>query len=230
MKSYAFIFARGGSKGLPNKNILELQGKPLIAHSIDLAKSIDLIDDVFVSTDSKKIANIGKEFGAKIINRPDDLAQDSSSELDAWKHAIKTLYDQGHEFDKFISLPATAPLRTKKDVLSCMKLFDEESDIVMTVTESQRNPFFNLVKINSDGFLELFAESSKIISRRQDCPRTYDLTTICYVSKCEYILKTGSLLEGKVKYHEVPKERSIDIDDEYDFRIANFLLKHKSND
>ena len=224
MKSYAFIFARGGSKGLPNKNILNMRGKPLIGYSIEMAKSIDKIDDVFVSTDSDKIAEIGKGFGAKIIKRPKDLALDSSPEIDAWKHAIDHLHDKGHSFDKFISLPATAPLRSKEDVISCIKLLDGNTDVVLAITESQRNPYFNLVKINSEGYTELFSKPASVISRRQDSPKVFDLTTVCYVSKCEYILKVNSIFEGRVRSHEIPKIRSIDIDDEVDFKIANFIM------
>ena len=112
MKTYAFIFARGGSKGLKGKNIKKLCDKPLLAHSIDIAKSIDEISKVFVSTEDEDIQKVATEYGANVIIRPKVLATDTSPEIDSWKHAINYLTDLGDSFDRFISLPTTSPLRT----------------------------------------------------------------------------------------------------------------------
>ncbi|HBO7038839.1 TPA: acylneuraminate cytidylyltransferase family protein, partial [Pseudomonas aeruginosa] len=107
--AYSFIFARGNSKGLPGKNIKILGTKPLLAHSIDVARSVREISKIFVSTDCKAIADVAQQYGAEVIWRPEELATDNSPEWLAWQHAIKTLRDRGDQFDLFVSLPATSP-------------------------------------------------------------------------------------------------------------------------
>ncbi len=226
MKTYAFIFARGGSKGLKGKNIKKLCDKPLLAHSIDIAKSIDKISKVFVSTEDEDIQKVAIEYGAKVIIRPKELATDTSPEIDSWKHAINYLTDLGDSFDRFISLPTTSPLRTKDDVERAMDSLAESSDIVVTVSESHRNPFFNLMKFNGDGYLETFSKD-KLVQRRQDAPKCYDLTTVAYVTRPEYILKNSNMFDGNVSAVNVPFERAIDIDTEVDFYIAEALMKRK---
>ena len=229
MKTYAFIFARGGSKGLPGKNIKKLCGKPLLVHSIEIAKSINTISEVFVSTEDAQIKEIALKHKAKVISRPENLATDTSPELDSWKHAIQFLNDSGEYFDRFISLPTTAPLRSKIDVENALNAFSDASDIIVTVTESARNPFFNLMKYNDDGYLETFSNIGSI-QRRQDAPECYDLTTVAYVSRPDYILNSSNLLDGKVSAVNIPPERAIDIDNETDFFIAEALLKREIND
>ena len=226
MKTYAFIFARGGSKGLIGKNIKKLCDKPLLAHSIDIAKSIDEISKVFVSTEDEDIQKVAIEYGANVIIRPKVLATDTSPEIDSWKHAINYLTDLGDSFDRFISLPTTSPLRSKDDVERAMDSLAESSDIVVTVSESHRNPFFNLMKFNGDGYLETFSKD-KLVQRRQDAPKCYDLTTVAYVTRPEYILKNSNMFDGNVSAVNVPFERAIDIDTEVDFYIAEALMKRK---
>lgn len=228
MKTYAFIFARGGSKGLPGKNIKKLCGKPLLVHSIEIAKSINTISEVFVSTEDEQIKEIALKHKAKLISRPRSLASDTSPEIDSWRHAIRYLEESGDSFDQFLSLPATSPLRSKIDIENIMHSFSDSSDIVVTVTESARNPFFNLMKYNEDGYLETFSKNSSI-HRRQDAPKCYDLTTVAYLSRPEYILNNSNLLDGKVSAVNIPPERAIDIDNETDFFIAEALLKRKIN-
>ena len=113
MKTYAFIFARGGSKGLPGKNIKMFAGKPMLAHSIEMAMNIDEIERVFVSTDDSEIADTALRWGAEVINRPGELAQDNSPEWLAWQHAIRTIRSAKGEpkIDVFVSIPPTSPLR-----------------------------------------------------------------------------------------------------------------------
>jgi N-acylneuraminate cytidylyltransferase len=130
MKKYAFIFARGGSKGLPRKNIKDLLGKPLIVYSIETALNVTDIDKVFISTDDDEIASIGLASGAEIITRPAHLATDNSPEWLSWQHAVNWVTSQYGEFEQFISLPATSPLRSVEDVESAMhKLYSGNADI-----------------------------------------------------------------------------------------------------
>ncbi len=226
MKTFAFIFARGGSKGLPGKNILDLNGKPLLAYSIQLAQDIDNISRIFVSTDDKAIADIGVEYGAEIINRPTDLAQDDTPEWLAWKHAIDYLESKGECFDCFVSLPTTSPLRNKTDVEKCLNLLDEHTDIVVTMTNTSRSPYFNMVN-KENGYVKLLEESENEYYRRQDVPKVYDMTTVAYVSSPDFIKNNNKIFDGRVKAVLIPKERSVDIDDNIDFKIAEGLIKEK---
>ena len=226
MTTFAFIFARGGSKGVPGKNIRSLDGKPLLAYSIMAAQSIDEISRVFVSTDDQDIADIGAKYGAEIINRPEELAQDDTPEWLAWRHAIEWLENKGEYFDCFVSLPTTSPLRSKRDVVSCLNLLDDQTDIVVTMTDTTRSPYFNMVS-EEDGYIKLLLESKEGYSRRQDVPKVYNMTTVAYVTRPNFIKSNEKLFDGRVKAVLVPKERAIDIDDEVDFKMAEMLIKEK---
>lgn len=226
MNAYAFIFARGNSKGLPGKNIKFLGGKPLLAHSIGIAQSVPGIDKVFVSTDSAEIAAVAEAFHATVIMRPDELSTDTASEWLAWRHAITTLQAQGDDFGIFVSLPATSPLRSTEDVEQCMASLDEETDVVITVTPASRSPYFNMVVRNDEGFSQLVC-SGPNISRRQDAPAVYDMTTVAYVARPEFIMSSDRIFSGRVKSVVVPRERAVDIDDIYDFKLAEMFLESK---
>jgi CMP-N-acetylneuraminic acid synthetase len=223
MRIFSFIFARGGSKGLPGKNIKLLNGEPLIAYSIKIAHKIDRIERVFVSTEDEEIAKIAIENGAEIIHRPVNLAQDDSPEWEAWKHAIDYLHSQGEEFDIFLSLPTTSPLRSVSDVTACLDLLDNDTDFVVAITESSRSPYFNMVSESTDGYISLMMTSKVKHSRRQDVPLSYDMTTIAYVARPTFILSNNNIFDGNVKAYKAPKERSIDIDTSLDFSIAEML-------
>jgi N-acylneuraminate cytidylyltransferase len=223
MKTYAFIFARGGSKGVPGKNIREIGGQPLIFYSIDLALRHHQIDEVFVSTDSEQIADVAKICGARVILRPAHLATDESAEWLSWQHAVTFLESCGDFFDRFISLPATAPLRNAEDVSNCLELLCDDTDLVVSVTEAHRNPWFNQVKLNHDQSLSVvFSEGNA--SRRQDAPEIFDLTTIAYATRPAFIINNDGIWKGRVRGSFVPRERSLDIDTEFDLKIAQFLI------
>lgn len=221
----AFIFARGGSKGLPRKNIKLLAGKPLIQYSIETAKQVNGIKNIFVSTDDEEISIIAKQCGAIVIQRPRELAGDTSPEWLAWRHAIQWVNLNYGKFSYFVSLPATSPLRSVKDVESAtQKLITTEADVCISVTPATRSPFFNMIKHIDNNFIELVNKPKQGISRRQDAPEVFDITTVVYATTPEYILNKNSLFEGKVTSIEVPKERAVDIDDIYDFKLAEVIL------
>ena len=156
MKNFAFIFARGGSKGLPGKNVKHLAGKPLLQYSIETAQNSPSIDKVFVSTDDDDIANVALESGAILIKRPKELATDTSPEWLSWRHAVKWAEDNYGQFNGFVSLPATSPLRSVEDVEAAIKKRSNiAADICISVTPSSRSPYFNMVKENEDGVVEL---------------------------------------------------------------------------
>ncbi|QTH63808.1 acylneuraminate cytidylyltransferase family protein [Psychrosphaera ytuae] len=232
MAVVAFIFARGGSKGLPGKNIKPLAGKPLLAYSIETAKQVNEIDHVFVSTDDSDIANVAKQFGADVIERPEQLASDTSPEWLSWRHALDEMDRLEIEVDTFVSLPATSPLRSVGDVQACLAALEQNTDMVVTCTPASRSPYFNMVTRQDDGTTSLVIDQG-LVNRRQDAPVCYDLTTVAYVSRPEYIRSQMGVLAGKTKSVVVPKERAVDIDDIYDFMLAETIVassaQQKSN-
>lgn len=224
MRVFAFIFARGGSKGLPGKNIRLLGGVPLLAHGIRLAQSIDCIERIFVSTDDADIATVAREYGAEVIDRPPELATDVASEWLAWRHAITHVRETvGLDFDTFLSLPATSPLRNQDDVQRCLAALQPDVNAVITVTPSARSPYFNMVSEDVDGYAHVVMGDVKF-TRRQDAPAVFDVTTVAYVTRPDFVLSHSGLFDGRVKSVVVPKERAVDIDDEFDFRVAEALL------
>jgi N-acylneuraminate cytidylyltransferase len=232
VSTVACIFARAGSKAVPNKNIQTFNGKPLITWAIELALQVKQINEVFVSTDSEEIAEIARMAGATTpFIRPSDLATDTSPEWHSWQHFIKFLADKdGRLPEVFLSLPATSPLRSTIDVENCLNEFKKgRADFVVGITPSERNPYFNMLKKGEDNQVDLVIQQGDKYSRRQDTPEVFDLTTVCYVGKPGTILTKNSIFEGKVAGVEIPRERAIDIDTELDFQIAEFLFKSKTN-
>ena len=227
MKAIAFIFARGGSKGLPGKNIRHLGGKPLIAWSIELALAVNRIDRVIVSTDSEEIAAVAREYGAEVpFIRPAEMARDNSPEWLAWRHALNYFREStGALPEVMVSVPATAPLRHALDIENCLDEYEKgDAEMVITVTEAHRSPYFNMVKANLDGTVGLVNPSQSTIARRQDAPVVYDMATVCYVANPEFVMTHNATFEGRVKAVLVPVERAIDIDTLLDFQIAECLL------
>ena len=230
MTVVAFIFARGGSKGLPGKNIRPLGGKPLIAWSIEHALAVERIDRLIVSTDSDEIATISKRYGAEVpFIRPANLAMDESPEWLAWRHGLEYLKENmGTLPEIMVSVPATAPLRLAIDINSCIDEYEKgSSDMVITVTDAHRSPYFNMVKENSDGNYGLVNTPPLAVKRRQDAPMVYDMATVCYVANSEFIMLHDSIFEGRVRAVHVPIERAIDIDTLLDFQIAEVLLSNR---
>ena len=234
MEVTAFIFARGGSKGLPGKNLLKIGGTSLIGHSILLAKSIGRIDRVICSTDSLEIASEAKAYGAEVpFMRPAHLATDTSPELDSWKHAVSFLLEDGHAREEiFISLPATAPLRKKEDVEKVISLTQSSNtDLVLTYSEASHNPWFNMVMENSEGYLNIVNRNGpKSVVRRQDAPEVYNLVPVAYGSTLGYIVDTDDLFAGHVRGTRVSRESAIDIDTSFDFVGASLLFESHPND
>ena len=227
MTSIACIFARGGSKGLPGKNIRLFHGKPLLAWSIECAKQIPSIDRILISTDSSEIAEVASQYGAEVpFLRPSELAKDDSPELLSWQHMLNYL-DSSEQYrpSTLISLPATSPLRLVSDVKRCLILFQSSDfDGVISVTPSSRNPYFNMVQQSSDNQVRLVSDSPNFIHRRQDAPPIFDVLTLAYVFNTNFVLNTTSLFEGSLGAVQFPPERSIDIDTLLDFEIAEFLF------
>lgn len=227
MKIVALICARGGSKGLPGKNIRPLASKPLVAWAIDQARAVKRIGRVIVSTDSGDIADVAREFGAEVpFLRPAELAEDNSPEWLVWRHALNFLKESDGAYpDALIVVPATAPLRAVGDLERCLDEYEKEgADMVITVTDAHRSPYFNMVRLQSDGTVGLVIPPEGSISRRQDAPVVYDVTTVAYVAKPEFVMTRVGIFDGRVRHVYIPAERALDIDTLLDFRIAECLL------
>ena len=230
MNAVAFIFARAGSKGLPGKNTRLLGGKPLIAWSIERALEVNRISRVIVSTDSEEIAAISRKFGAEVpFVRPAELATDESSEWLSWRHGLEYLRGTTGGFPEvMVSVPTVAPLGLAIDIDNCLDEYEKGlSDIVVTVTDAHRSPYFNMVKTNPDGTYGLVDGSFSNLVRRQDAPIVYDMTTVCYVANSEFVMSHDSIFEGRVGAVHVPIERAVDIDSLLDFQVAEHLLNLK---
>lgn len=229
MKYIVLICARGGSKGLPGKNIKPLNGVPLIGWSINTAKQIDRVSRIIVSTDSEDIARVAMEYGAEVpFIRPKELAQDDSPEWLSWRHAIQYMENiQGENIDALVVLPATSPLRSVEDVNACIDLFEsEEVDSIITVSEASRNPYFNMTVNDHNGYATLVISSENKVKRRQDAPKVYDMTTVAYIVSSDFVSKFNGIFEGKIKSVVIPRERAIDIDDLTDFKVAEYLAQN----
>ena len=227
MKIVGLICARGGSKGVPGKNIRPLAGRPLIAWAIQQARAVPRVGRVIVSTDSEEIAAVSRDAGAEVpFLRPTELAQDNSSEWLVWRHALNFLKDtEGGYPDALLVVPATAPLRDVADLERCLNEYEKGSaDMVITVTDAHRSPYFNMVKVGSDEVVSLVISPDCSIVRRQDAPVVYDMTTVAYVARPEFVMTHGGIFEGRVRHVHVPIERALDIDTCLDFRIAEFLM------
>jgi CMP-N-acetylneuraminic acid synthetase len=227
MKAVAFIFARGGSKGLVGKNIRPLGGKPLIAWSIEHAMAVKRIERIIVSTDSEEIAKVARAHGAEVpFMRPAELSGDKSPEWLAWRHALTFLLEtSGSLPDAMVSVPTTAALRLPVDIESCLDQYEKgDADMVITVTDAHRSPYFNMVKANEDGTVGLVIPPQSAIVRRQDAPVVYDMATVCYVANPKFVMTHNATFDGRVKAVHVPTERAIDIDTLLDFQIAESLL------
>jgi CMP-N-acetylneuraminic acid synthetase len=158
--------------------------------------------------------------------RPAKLASDTSPEWLSWQHALNYLKKTEHSLpDVMLILPATAPLRLPEDIKQCLDIFEQEKvDVVITVTEAHRNPYFNMVSKQEDGSFNLVISPANNISRRQAAPVVYDMTTVAYVVNPQFVLRESSIFAGRVKAVSVPVERAIDIDTKLDFDIAEWLL------
>jgi CMP-N,N'-diacetyllegionaminic acid synthase len=228
-KILSIILARGGSKGIKNKNIKKLGKIPLIAWTIKEALKSKKNLTVYLSTDSKKIASIGKKYGAEVpFIRPKKFAQDNSSSVDAIEHAINFLKKKGLTFDYVLLLEPTSPLRTHKDIdKSINKIMSNNYDSLVSVSKLESfHPSF-LYNKNKKGFLSPFSKSKKKYIRRQDLETMYFLEGSIYISKITTLMKKRTFCHDKTVPFIMPKWKSIEIDDKLDLVMAEAIIKKK---
>jgi len=225
------ICARGGSKGVKNKNIKELHGKPLIAYTIEQAKTSGLFEHIVISTDSDDIANIAKEYGAEVFfKRNAEMASDTAGKLDVIRDAfVRSEKHYAKKFDYLIDLDATAPLRNVEDItLSFKQFLNNKNYNLITAMPGRRSPYFNLVEQNKEGKVYLSKTLDDAIVRRQDTPKSYDMNASIYIWKRDIILNEKSLFLENTGLYVMPEERSIDIDSELDYKFVEFIMKEKN--
>lgn len=213
----AIIPARGGSKRLPRKNLLDLCGKPLIAWSIEAALKSKYISKVIVSSDDEEILNIAKEYKADFIKRPDELASDTATTFDALKHTLENV----GKYDYVVLLQPTSPLRSEKHIDEAIELLEEKSaDAIISVCEMEHSPLWsNILDENLD--MSNFLRDEVLNKRSQDLPKYYRLNGAIYICKTEELLENkGFFIKENIFAFKMNKENSIDIDEEIDFIIA----------
>jgi CMP-N,N'-diacetyllegionaminic acid synthase len=222
------ICARGGSKGVKNKNLRLISNKPLIIHTIDIAKKTGLFSDIVVSTDCDDIAEAAKSAGAKILfKRPDELASDKAAKLPVIKHAfIETERLLNMHYDILFDLDATSPLRQVSDIMGCFEMITSgKYSNLITASPARRSPYFNLVEVDANGTPSVSKQAS--IDRRQDSPKCYDMNASIYAWNREGLLENDELFTEKTGLFVMPEERSLDIDTEFDFSIVSAIMEKR---
>jgi len=226
MNNLAVIPARSGSKGLKDKNIKLLNGKPLLAHSIEAARKSGLFSEIFVSTDSEKYAKIAQEYGANVpFLRSRDLATDTASSWDVVKEAVMKYMNMGKVFDTVALLQPTSPLRTAEDIVAGYKKMAEKSaNAVIAVCEVDHSPLWSNT-LPEDQSLTNFINRDFANIPRQKLPVYYRINGALYIAKTGYLMSSDNIYADGSFAVVMPKEHSIDIDDLMDFIIAEALMK-----
>ena len=223
----AIIPARGGSKGLPGKNIKLLGGVPLICHTIKAALDSNLIDRVIVSTENDEIASIAKNCGAEVpFMRSIDLASDTSLAMDSYLQVVDMITKENSKpIESFVALLPTVPLRTSKDIDNAIQIFnDKNANSVISVVEAS-TPVYWHRSISKEGILENFLPEFNALKNRQELKKTYLPNGAVYVFRTEVLRSTREYYTSKTYPYIMPKERSADIDDNFDFEWARYLFK-----
>ena len=222
------ICARGGSKGLPNKNLLKIGDISLIGHTLTQAKAIDAIDCIIVSSDSNEILKEGEIYAADILlQRSAKLASDDAGKIDAiidsLNHAENNL---NKHFDYVIDLDVTSPLRNLIDIENCLEFTkDQGFKNLITVTNSKKNPYFNQIEITNEG--PQLVKSGHNIKGRQSAPKVYDMNASIYVWSRDFLINEKTLFSRDTIVYDMPEERSLDIDNELDFKIVKHLIENE---
>lgn len=225
----AIIPARGGSKGIPRKNLKELDGKPLIAYAIKESAKSKYIDKLIVSTEDKEIAQASEKFGAEVpFLRPMELAADDTPGMQPILHAVKWFNEKGCTFDYAICLQCTSPFRKVEQIDEAIeKLVNEGADSIVSVCESEVSPYW--MKKVEDGIMEDFLSDIPFYGRRQDVPKVYSLNGAIYIAKTEVLYKYNNWYTENTIPYIMDRLSSIDIDDILDFKFAELLMRENNN-
>lgn len=229
MKALFLIPARGGSKGIPGKNIKPLNGKPLICYAIDAAREVANSDeDICISTDDEGIANVVREYGLEIpFMRPDELARDNSGTYEVIMHALDYYKSQGREYEVVVLLQPTSPMRSAKHVAEAMDLYTPDCDMVVSVCQARSNPYYVMFNENADGYLQNIMEGK--FTRRQDCPQVWEYNGAVYVMNVNSLKEKSLAQFTKRKKYVMSAQDSIDLDTPEDWDYAEFIMSRKGS-
>lgn len=228
MKALVIIPARGGSKGIPHKNIKPLGGKPLIYYTIDVARSIVPDEDICVSTDDAEIISVVEKYGLKVpFVRPDELASDTAGTYEVLLHALTYYEEQLHRhYDVVILLQNTSPFRTAKQLQEALSLYSDDVDMVVSVKECAANPYYCVFEEDTNGYLHVCKGDGNIF-RRQDAPKVYEYNGAIYIMNAT-TLKTTHMhkMKKRIKY-VMDENSSLDLDNMFDWQMAEYMLQSR---
>lgn len=226
MNPLIIITARGGSKGIPYKNIKLLNGKPLICYSIDVARQYTTDDNICVTTDDDKIISVVEQYGLKVpFKRPAELATDTAPSNDVLLHALNYYEQQSKIIDVIILLQPTSPFRKVEFLTEAVNLYDPTIDMVVSVKEASANPYYNCFEENINGFLSISKSIGHPITRRQDAPKVWEYNGSIYVINPTSLKDKGMQHFTTIKKYPMPENYSVDIDTPFDWKIAELLLQ-----
>ncbi len=226
-KVLVIIPARGGSKGIPHKNIKELGDKPLICYSIDVARQLTSDENICVTTDDDAIIKVVEDYGLKVpFKRPDYLATDTCGSNEVLQHAYQFYQEKGVQYDLIVLLQPTSPFRRIDDVIGSIDLYEPSLDMVVTVKETAANPYYNCYEEDSNGYLVVSKGDGQIM-RRQDAPPAYEWNGAVYVINPIRLMEVGLAGLTKVKKYVMDDLHSIDLDTMFDWKVAELVLREK---
>ena len=227
MKILVIIPARGGSKGIPHKNIKPLAGKPLIHYTIDVARQIVTDEDICVSTDDSEIIQCVEEYGLNVpFVRPEELATDTAGTYEVLLHALSFYEQQGKQYDVVLLLQNTSPFRTANQVKEALALYQSDIDMVVSVKECSANPYYCVFEENQDGYLKI-CKGDGNITRRQDAPKVYEYNGAIYVINPQSLKQMPlNIFSRRIKY-VMDEQSSLDLDTMNDWKMAELIASQK---
>ena len=226
--NYLYIIpARGGSKGIPYKNIKLLAGKPLISYSIDIARQFTVDENICVTTDDEQIIEVVEAYGLHVpFKRPDYLATDLIGTYDVLLHAVEYYESLGKRYDAIVLLQPTSPFRTVDYVKKAMSLYRNDIEMIVSVKEAVANPYYNCFEENTEGLLHI-SKGDGLLQRRQDAPKAWEFNGSIYVINIESLKEKNMSEFSQIKKIQMDEFHSIDIDNMFDWKIAELILKEK---
>ena len=226
------VCARGGSKGVPGKNIRPLLGKPLLLYTLEQARATNRFSAIVVSSDDEAILDCARAWGVDLaVRRPDEMASDAAAKSPAIKHCVETAEATlGINFDWMVDLDATSPLREVVDIDNAIDLLlDSGCDNVISVNPSRKSPYFNLVELDGNDFAYLSKKLEIPVVRRQDSPRCFDINGSVYAWTRRSFFSGPAALTDRTKLYVMPEDRSIDVDTETDWKLVEFFMQSRIN-
>ena len=227
MKSLVVIPARGGSKGIPHKNIKLINGKPLICYSIDVARQFTTDDNICVTTDDDEIIKVVEEYGLKVpFKRPDYLATDTCGSNEVIQHAYRFFAEKGIQYDAILLLQPTSPFRKVEFLKEAVALYDDSIDMVTSVKLSSCNPYYDGFEEDADGLLKI-SKGDGTIERRQDAPSVWQQNGSIYVINPKSLMEKGMAHFTKIRKYAMSELYSVDIDNSFDWKVAELVINEK---